>query len=111
MRRPKDFERLLFDKANPNSMTNFYRQLSYGALDVTGEVIGYVRAPQPYSYYTATESGTESNYPQNTPGLLNDVLTVYCQHDSLTRFDTHKDGLVDATSLILDGGAAKADAN
>ncbi len=35
MRRPKDFEKLLFDKANPNSMTNFYRQLSYGALDLT----------------------------------------------------------------------------
>jgi hypothetical protein len=59
----KDFDKLLFDKANQNSMANFYRQLSYGALDVTGEVIGYVRAPQPYNYYTATESGTitESN--------------------------------------------------
>src|SRR5438034_6795593 len=37
---PKDFEKLLFDKAALNSMTNFYRQLSYGALDLTGEVIG-----------------------------------------------------------------------
>jgi immune inhibitor A len=92
----KDFEKLLFDKANQNSMTNFYRQLSYGALDVTGEVIGYVRAPQPYSYYTETESGTGSNYPQNTPGLLYDALTVFCQNDSLTRFDTDKDGFVDA---------------
>src|SRR5215211_3117030 len=49
-RQAAHFETLLFDKANPNSMTNFYRQLSYGALDLTGEVIGYVRAPQPYSY-------------------------------------------------------------
>jgi hypothetical protein len=32
MWRAKDFENLLFDKANPNSMTNFYRQLSYGAI-------------------------------------------------------------------------------
>src|SRR5438874_791646 len=62
-RRAEDFEKLLFDKANPNSMANFYRQLSYGALDLTGEVIGYVRAPKPYSYYTATESGTGTNYP------------------------------------------------
>src|SRR5262249_8244968 len=53
IRRAKEFEKLLFDKATPNSMTNFYRQLSYGALQLTGEVIGYVRAPQPYSYYTA----------------------------------------------------------
>jgi immune inhibitor A len=96
VRPAKEFEKLLFDKVNQNSMTNFYRQLSYGALDVTGEVIGYVRAPQPYSYYTATESGTGSNYPQNTPGLLYDALTVFCQNDSLTRFDTDKDGFVDA---------------
>ena len=39
-RSANDFEKLLFDKANQNSMTNFYRQLSYGALDLTGEVIG-----------------------------------------------------------------------
>src|SRR5437899_12022945 len=45
MREPKDFEKLLFGKANPNSMTNFYRQLSYGALDLSGVVIDYVRSP------------------------------------------------------------------
>ena len=110
-RSAKDFEKLLFDKAKQNSMTNFYRQLSYGALDVTGEVIGYVRAPQPYSYYTATESGTGSNYPQNTPGLLNDALTVFCQNDNLTRFDTDKDGFVDAIFLIHAGRGAEAEPN
>jgi immune inhibitor A len=107
----KEFEKLLFDKAKQNSMTNFYGQLSYGALDVTGEVIGYVRAPQPYSYYSATESGTGSNYPQNTPGLLNDALTVFCQNDNLTRFDTDKDGFVDAIFLIHAGGGAEAEPN
>src|SRR2546430_791980 len=106
MRRPKDFEKLLFDKANPNSMTNFYRQLSYGALDLTGEVIGYMRAPQPYSYYTATESGTGSNYPQNTPGLLNDALTIFCRNDNLARFATDNDGFVDAIFLIHAGRGA-----
>src|SRR5207247_8562366 len=102
----KDFEKLLFDKTNQNSMTNFYRQLSYGALDVTGEVIGYVRAPQPYGYYTATESGTGSNYPQNTSGLLNDVLTIFCHKDSLTLFETDKDGLVVPIFLMQAAGCA-----
>jgi immune inhibitor A len=106
-----DFEQLLFDKANQNSMTNFYRQLSYGALDVTGEVIGYVRAPQPYIYYAASESGTGSNYPQNTPGLLNDTLTIFCQNDNLMRFDTDKDGFVDAIFLIHAGRGAEAEPN
>jgi len=111
MRQPKDFEKLLFDKANPNSVTNFYRQLSYGALEITGEVIGYLRAPQPYSYYTAAESGTGSNYPQNTPGLLNDALTIFCWNDNLARFDTDNDGFVDAIFLIHAGRGAEAEPN
>src|SRR5215831_19467473 len=110
-RPPKDFEKVLFDKANPNSMTNFYRQLSYGALQLTGEVIGYVRAPQPYSYYTASESGTGSNYPRNTPGLLNDALTIFCRNDNLARFDADNDGFVDAIFLIHAGSGAEAEPN
>jgi immune inhibitor A len=111
MRRAKDFEKLLFDKANPNSVTNFYRQLSYGALEITGEVVGYVRAPQLYSYYTAAESGTGSNYPQNTPGLLHDALTIFCRNDNLARFDTDNDGFVDAIFLIHAGSGAEAEPN
>jgi immune inhibitor A len=111
IRRAKDFENLLFDKAKPNSMTNFYRQLSYGALELTGEVIGYVRAPQPYSYYTASESGTGINYPKNTPGLLNDALAIFCRNDNLARFDADNDGFVDAIFLIHAGRGAEAEPN
>ena len=107
----KDFEKLLFDKTNQNSMTSFYRQLSYGALEVTGEVIDYLRAPQPYSYYTANESGTGNNYPMNTPGLLHDALTIFCQHDNLARFDMDNDGFVDGIFLIHAGGGAEAESN
>jgi immune inhibitor A len=110
-RRAKDFQNLLFDKANPNSMSNFYRQLSYGALELTGEVVGYVRAPQPYSYYTASESGTGTNYPNNTPGLLHDALTIFCGSDNLARFDTDYDGFVDAIFLIHAGRGAEAERN
>jgi immune inhibitor A len=111
MRRTTEFENLLFDKANPNSMTNFYRQLSYGALELTGEVIGYVRAPRSYSYYTAAESGTGSNYPKNTPGLLHDALTIFCRSDNLARFDADNDGFVDAIFLIHAGRGAEAEPN
>ena len=107
----KEFEKLLFHKANPDSMTNFYDKLSYGALNLTGEVIDYVRAPQPYKYYTAGESGTGTNYPQNTPGLLNDALTIFCQNDNLTRFDADQDGFVDGIFLIHAGGGAEAESN
>jgi immune inhibitor A len=107
----KEFETLLFDKSNPTSMTNFYDKLSYGALEVSGEVIGYVRAPHPYNYYTAGESGMGDNYPHNTPGLVFDALTIFCQNDNLKRFDTDQDGFVDGIFLIHAGGGAEAEPN
>jgi immune inhibitor A len=64
--RPKaEFETLLFDSNNPNSMASYYSELSGGALQVTGKVVGYLRAPQPYGYYTAGQSGTGINFPNN----------------------------------------------
>jgi immune inhibitor A len=78
---------------------------------VTGEVIPYVRVPQPYTFYTAGASGTGTNYPRNTPGLLFDALTEYCKTDNLKRFDTDGDGFVDGIFLIHAGGAAEAEPN
>jgi immune inhibitor A len=106
-----DFQKLLFDPANPNSMSSIYREMSYGNLEVTGEVIPYVRAPQPYTFYTAGESGMGTNYPRNTPGLLFDALTEYCKTDDLKRFDTDGDGFVDGIFLIHAGGGAEAEPN
>lgn len=106
-----DFQRMLFDASNPDSMTRIYRELSHGALEVTGEVVGYLRAPNPYSYYTAGESGTGETFPHNTPGLLIDALTAYCQRDNLKRFDSDGDGFVDGIFLIHAGGGAEAEAD
>ena len=106
-----EFHKLLFAKSNPNSMTNFYKAMSYGAIEVSGEVINYVRAPQPYNYYTAGESGTGDTFPRNTPGLLQDALTIFCQTDNLKRFDTDGDGFVDGIFLIHAGGGAEAEPN
>jgi len=104
-----EFQRMLFDASNTDSMTSIYRDMSYGRLDVTGEVIGYVRVPHPYSYYTAGESGTGTDYPHNTPGLLFDALTEYCKTDNLKRFDSDGDGFVDGVFLIHAGGGAEAE--
>jgi immune inhibitor A len=104
-----DFQHLLFDATNPDSMTSYYDELSKGQIKITGEVIGYVRAPQPYSYYTDGQSGTGDNYPRNTPGLLVDALTEFCKNDTLKRFDTDGDGYVDGIFLIHAGGGAEAE--
>jgi immune inhibitor A len=104
-----EFHHLLFDATNPDSMTSFYKELSYGTFEVSGEVIGYLRMPRPYAYYTAGQSGMSSNYPQNTPGLLFDALTEFCKSDTLQRFDLDGDGFVDGIFLIHAGGGAEAE--
>jgi immune inhibitor A len=104
-----EFQDLLFNPSNPNSLTSYYQKLTDGQLEVTGEALGYVRAPRPYAFYTDGQSGTGLNFPHNTPGLLEDALTVFCATDNLTRFDTDGDGFVDGIFLIHAGGGAEAE--
>ncbi len=110
--RPKaDFEKLLFDAANPDSMTSYYSKISGGKLKVTGEVTDWMRAPKKYAVYTDGDSGMSLNFPNNTPGLLQDMLTTFCATDSLSRFDTDGDGHVDGIFLIHAGTGAEAERN
>lgn len=104
-----EFQQLLFDAEYPGSMAAYYAELSGGLLTISGSVEGYLRAPQPYSYYTDGQSGTSSNFPHNTPGLLYDILTLYCQTNSLKPFDLDGDGYVDGLFLIHAGGGAEVE--
>lgn len=106
-----EFEDLLFNRDNPDSMASYYHDISYGNLSVTGEVIGYIRAPQSYSFYTDGQSGTGMSFPRNTPGLLRDALAEFCRTDSLARFDQDGDGYVDGIFLVHAGSGAEAESD
>jgi immune inhibitor A len=103
------FQRLLFNAGNADSLTSIYKELSRGKLMVTGQAVGYVRAPHPYTYYTNGQSGMGTSPPTNTPGLLQDALTEFCKTSSLAPFDTDGDGYVDGIFLIHAGGGAEAE--
>ena len=105
------FQNLLFDPNNANSMHSFYKDMSYGQLNVTGVVTPWIRAQHPYSYYTNNASGTGNTFPQNTPGLLREILQKYCQTQSLAPFDVNGDGYVDGLFLVHAGGGAEAESN
>jgi immune inhibitor A len=108
---PSHYDALLFDSANPDSMHSFYKDISNGKLNVTGTVTEWIRAPQSYAYYTAGASGTGSNHPHNTPGLLQDILTLYCAGNSLAPFDQNGDGFVDGLFLVHAGSGAESEAD
>ncbi len=108
---PSHFEKLLFDATNPDSMNSFYRDMSYGKLNVTGTVVGWLRAPKPYSFYVDNQSGTGSSFPKNTPGLLRDALDIWTKTNSLASFDANGDGFVDGLFLVHAGPGAETQAS
>lgn len=101
------FEQLLFDATNAGSMRSYYRAMSYGALDITGRVAGWLRMPQPYSFYVDGQSGTGRAFPRNTPGLLQDALAAWTASNSLAPFDANGDGFVDGLFLVHAGPGAE----
>lgn len=100
-----EFQKMLFDLDNPDSMANYYRDVSGGMLEMTGEVIDWIRAPEPYGEYTVGMSGLGGI----TTILLIDVLTEYCKTDNLKRFDVDGDGFVEGVFLIHAGGGAEGE--
>jgi immune inhibitor A len=99
------------------SMRDYYRQASYGKLDVTGQVsgtggptAGWYRAPHPKSYYTNGNYGFGS-HPQNAQRLVEDVLELADPHVNFSTFDNNGDGTIEALVLICAGSGAEQTGN
>ena len=106
------YEDLLFSvgKYPTGSMRDYYKEASHGRVDVTGTVDGWLRMPQPYSYYTNGESGTEWNsYPHNAPRLAEDAVNAALAAN--VKFDASLDkfnrGIVTALFVIHSGRGAE----
>lgn len=88
-------------------MRDFYKENSYGQLDVDGEVVGWLRLPQPYSYYV---NGTEASaYPRNAQRMVEDALNQAVQHVDFRNFDADGDKYLDGLFVVHAGGGAETD--
>ncbi|SET18257.1 immune inhibitor A [Nitrosomonas marina] len=99
------------------SMRDFYREASYGRLDVVGEVsgtggptAGWYRAPQTKAYYTNDDYGFGS-YPRNAQKLVEDVIDLAAPHVNFAEYDNDGDGIVDALVIIAAGSGGEATGN
>jgi immune inhibitor A len=99
------------------SMRDFYREASYGKLDVTGEVsgtggptAGWYRAPKPKTYYTNNENGFGS-YPKNAQKLAEDAIDLAAPHVNFANYDNDGDGFVEALVIICAGSGAEQTGN
>jgi immune inhibitor A len=109
---PQHYEDLLFSKNiyPSGSVRDYYAEVSLGKVEVQGSVHGWLRMPQPYSYYTNGESGTKWNsYPHNAPRLAEDAVNVALQ--SGIQFDPGLDkfnqGIITALIIVHAGRGAE----
>jgi len=109
-RSPKDFSSMLFSqKIYPTgSMRDFYQENSYGQLDLDGQVVGWLRMPQSYSYYVNGDNGM-GKYPNNSQKMVEDALKLVAQQIDFRQFDDDGDAFLDGLFVVFAGGGAEED--
>ena len=111
-RGPDELRELLFSEGThpSGSMRDFYREASYGRLDLDGEVFGWLRMPQSYAAYVDGRSGGGA-YPKNAQKLAEDALGLARGLVDLARFDADGDGYLDGLFIVHAGGGAEIEAD
>lgn len=112
------FNNLLFSVGSyaTGSMRDFYREASYGQLDVTGAVAGqgttagWFRAPRTKAYYTNGDFGFGA-YPRNAQKLAEDAIDLANPFVNFAQYDNDGDGFVEALVIICAGGGAEQSGN
>lgn len=108
----QQYEDMLFSNATypTGSMRDYYKEVSLGKVDVDGSVHGWLRLPNPYSYYTNDESGTgDHSYPHNAQRMAEDAVNAALQQG--ITFDKNLDklnqGIVTALFIVHAGRGAE----
>ena len=99
---PAYYQNLLFNASNPNSMNSYYREVSYGKLNLTGTVVGWYRSSHSLSYYGADGSGTDN---LNGPiyNLTREAVLLANPDVNFANYDKDGDGYVDHVIIIHAG--------
>ncbi len=99
----------IFDRffGTGKSLKNYYIENSYGKYIFDGEVHGWYRAPQPYSYYVNNDNGF-GNYPNNIQKLVEDAINIAASDPSITwsSFDNDGDHIIDHIFIVHAGAEA-----
>ena len=101
-----DFEQLFFgDGDTVNSVRNYYQKVSYGQLDITGEVIGWCPLSRTREYYGNNMYGRNADrYPRNLYKLTEEAIDwAESQGVDFSKYDNNGDGWVDSLVIIHQG--------
>ena len=91
------------------SMRDYYKEVSYGKLDVSGAVAGqggptagWFRAPLTKAHYTDGNFGFNA-YPKNAQKLVEDAIDLANPFVNFSNYDNDGDGFVEALIVICAG--------
>ena len=93
--------------APTGSVRDYYKETSYGVMDLQSTVVAWVTLPHPEAYYANGQNGLGNTYPQNGQGMVEDALNLADALVDFGQFDTDNDGYVDAIDIIHSGYAAE----
>ncbi len=114
---PSEYYRQLLFSAGElerGSLRDYYREATYGKIDVTGEVHGWFRLPGNYADFTGGESGLcASCFPHNARAVAAAAVTAAADSVDFHRFDddgpdaapgsADDDGILDALVIVFPG--------
>lgn len=103
------FEDMLFslDEYETGSMREWYRENSYGEVDVIGEVVGWVRLEEEYGYYVGDRNGLGA-WPNNSQRMTWEAVQAVDDDVDFSEFDNDDDGRLDALFIVHAGPGAEA---
>lgn len=101
-----EFDSLLFSQGS-NSMADYYHEVSYGGFTVDGDLQGWYRAPQPYTYYAAGGYGVQGRYPNNAQKLVEDVVALADPGVDFSLYDVDGNDTLDGLFVVHAGPGAE----
>jgi immune inhibitor A len=111
------FEQMLFSTGGifpTGSMREYYQrasgfnEASGHGIDVQGQVFGWLRLPQPSTFYTDNNSGMGNNFPRNAPGMVRDaVQAALAAGVDFGPYDIFGEHVVTALFVVHAGGGAE----
>ncbi len=103
-----DFQMMLFDGPwVSGSAHEYYNQVSYGKVDLQGQVVGPYTAKNTYTYYANDNYGISDNYDRSAGALVWEACQASDATIDYSLYDNDGDGFVDIFTIIHVGYGAE----
>ena len=108
----QDFQQLFFADA-PGSMRDFYQKASYGQLNLSGDVVGWIQVSGTHDYYGNSRGGKGATfYPRNLFRMVEEAIDqAEAMGVDFSNYDNDGDGWVDSLIIIHQGQGSERSGN